>query len=196
MYEKGTAAKADKIVRTCQYEEYRDGHKMPEKPEKPTWVNDKPIYTSDLGAIYELETLDDRVMHTLTAGQCFVYNYNGQSYEDGYRLFSYRTAGTEWAYVSIQIRTYESCASGEGSRMYTGGWQRDAEKHGVKVLNGENVILFANQKAYSYRTTDAPQAVMDAQQEDVYKWWAGLPDADPTTFPEITEKAKSQNYWA
>jgi len=149
--------------------------RLPARPEVPTWDNNAYVYcNSELGAIFECQTENDRVMHTHTmSGHCFVWNYPNMPYEDGFRLFSYRSPDN-WARISIQTRTLDSCLRGIGSRMYCGNWEDMAKGHTIRHLNGEDLVLLDYDKGYVYGEVITQEHV-DKMKGDVMNWWNGLP---------------------
>lgn len=164
--------------------------KMPECPETPTWDNNRYIYSnSDLGEIYELLTFEDRVMHTHTcSGHCFVWNYPNMPYEQGFRIYTYRSHDG-WGRVSIQARTMETLIDGSGSRMYSGNWRELVKKWGARQINGENIVLIDFDKMYCWGDDRDMQPHVDAMKEDVLKWYKALPEVVP---PEPTQEELSR----
>ena len=158
--------------------------RMPACPEKPTWDENGYVYANtELGAIFPCQSENDRIMHTHTmSGHCFVWNYPNMTYEDGFRLFSYRSPD-DWARVSIQARTLDTCRDGSGSRMYCGNWQDMAKARTVRLLDGEELVLLDFDKGYFYGPTAIDPAIAEAMKADVMNWWNGLPLVD---VPELS----------
>lgn len=152
---------------------------MPTCPTEPTWDDNGYVYmNSDLGGIFPCQSEHDRIMHTHTmSGHCFVWNYPNMTYEDGFRLFTYRSLDN-WARVSIQARTLESCQDGSGSRMYCGNWQDIAKHNTVRNLDGENLVLLDFDKGYFYGPTAIDAETAQRMKDDVLNWWNGLPLVD------------------
>lgn len=144
-------------------------------PETPSWDDNGYVYhNSELGAIFPCQSEHDRIMHTHTmSGHCFVWNYPNMTFEDGYRLFSYRSLD-DWARVSIQARTLDACRNNAENRMYCGNWQ-DMAKRTVRNLDGEDLVLLDFDKGYFYGPTAIDATIAQAMKDDVMKWWNGLP---------------------
>lgn len=149
--------------------------RMPVCPEKPTWDENNYVYANtELGEIYPCQSENDRIMHTHTmSGHCFVWNYPNMPYEEGFRLFSYRSPDG-WARVSIQARTLDTCADGSGSRMYCGNWQDIAKANTVRVVNGEELVLLDFGKGFFFGPNAIEPEKAQAMKDDVLKWWEGL----------------------
>lgn len=155
--------------------------RMPRSPDTPSWENDKPVYTSNYGGIYELLSIQDRIMHTHTmSGHCFVWNAPNQKREDGFRLFTYRS-NDGWARVSILTHELDSLIAGTGSRMYCGNWRKLQEERGARLLNGVPIVLLDYDMGYFMDGfADAP-----AMKADVLTWYQGLAEVKP---PAPTEE--------
>lgn len=160
--------------------------RVPPKPKEPAWFNNTPVASFKSGDIYEILNLDDRIMHTYTcSGHCFVWNAPNQQYEDGFRLYTFRSKDG-WGRVSILAHELRSLIAGTGSRMYCGNWRKLAEERGARYLNGEAIVLLDYDRMYLWGTdAGLTQADIDGMKELVGKWYDTLL---PVMVPEPTKE--------
>lgn len=176
-------------------EAFAKATRMPAKPKKATWDNNTPVvavkgYPKNLDwGIYEIKTMQDRIMHTHTcSGHCFVWNAPNQLHDDGFRLYTLRSADG-WGRVSILAHRLDSLIAGTGSRMYCGNWRDLVSTWGAKEVNGEAIVLLDYDCMYTWGEDTVTQADINKMKEQVLAWYKFMPEV---VVPDPTDEEKAR----